>query len=120
MSDLIKNRILCNFIHFNDLEKAGKWYTEILGLKVRRNGIEYGYIEMELDGSDLTLLKAIDDIVRPSYAVFTFEADNVLQSRKDLIAKGVKVGEVQDFDEIIGCIFKDFEGNSLMVCGPKI
>ena len=120
MSTLIRNKIMINFIHFHDLRKALEWYTEVLGIGVRVNGIEHGFLELEMDGTDLTLLQAVDpNLTRSSYSVFTFESDNVLQAREDLVAKGVEVREIEDFGEIIGCNFRDCEGNVLMVCGPK-
>ncbi|MGM7700573.1 VOC family protein [Pseudalkalibacillus sp. Hm43] len=112
----VKSQINCCFIHLVDFEKSKEWYKKMFGFEVGAEGDDF--LEFNLDGPPLILLKAqVDDITPLPYSVFFFETEDVEKTRQELLEKGAKVDPIEPFGESMrGCHFYDPEGNMLLAC----
>lgn len=83
-----------------DLDKAIKYYTEVLGMEVSSIAKEFGWAELKSgDGAVLGLAQENPefDMKAGSNAVMTMKVDNLDESKAELAEKGVSLlGEVQD------------------------
>lgn len=117
MGLLFENNICCTFIHFDNLEKASNWYEKTLGFSVRKKDLPKGFVELHMEGVNLTLLTwRSTEKVRPKHPVFTFYSLDIEASHRKLKDKGVKVYDFSNAGSVSGFLFEDLEGNILMVC----
>lgn len=103
-------------MYVKDFERAFKWYTEVLGLKVNfSHAPYYASLRHEPSGARLDLhpteaaAKDVGFGPMPYFAVRDIEA-----AAKALAARGVKVGEIKtEGGNVKFATFWDSEGNAL-------
>ncbi len=108
-----------SWITVSDLEKAKKFYTEVLGLKVKQYTKEYNWLEVI--GHDGGMILGICQEQKGpetgtgkagSSAVVTMVVDDLLAKKKELEAQGVKFGGIQEIpNEVKLASFTDTDGN---------
>lgn len=114
-------KIDLSWIVVSDIKKSKQFFTEIVGLKIKNETPEYGWLELEghEGGSTLGVGQAgpeHDD--KPGQnAVVTFNIDNIVDARKELESKKVKL--IGDIVEVPGHVkmatFTDFDGNKFQL-----
>ncbi|WP_082153657.1 VOC family protein [Bacillus sp. LL01] len=114
----IKNRIQTVFIPVRDIEKAKKWYSEILG--IQDGEVQFGHLFVaEMEGADLildTMPKWRDEegeLATLNVPVIQFGTDDIQASYEFMREKGVEL--VTEVEHGHFFVFKDPDGNMLMV-----
>lgn len=112
--------IFLSWIVVKDIKKAIKFYTEVVGLKLREYHEQYGWAE--LIGSDGAALGIAEEspqeaIKAGSNAVTTISVDNLEKARQEFLKKGVRlVGDVLDIPGHVKMqTFTDQDGNTLQI-----
>ena len=107
-----------DFVGFltQDIHRAKRFYTEVLGLEVESEGehdIEFTLGQVTLDVFDPS---SIGQPFAPSIAGFALRVDDVDAARSELEAKGVAFdGETIETSVCKQAWFKDPDGNVLML-----
>jgi catechol 2,3-dioxygenase-like lactoylglutathione lyase family enzyme len=107
-----------DFVGFltQDVQRAKRFYTEVLGLRVESEGehdIEFTLGQVTLDVFDPS---SIGQPFAPSIAGFALRVDDVDARRSELEAKGVVFdGETIETSVCKQAWFKDPDGNVLML-----
>lgn len=122
MKSPIANRVDTIFVHVTDLEKAVRWYSQLLGVEVRRNIQAPIYtFDMGAGRPGLTLDNHCFDanyVHKPSeQPLFNLSTRDILaayQFVKEMGADGVT--EIQTFPDLSEFTFKDPDGNIIMIC----
>jgi len=96
----------------NDIQKAKKFYSEVLGLDVTDNPM--GVIELQIAGSNNVMVYPKPNHEPATFTVLNFPVDNVEKAVDELTAKGVV------FEQYKGEIETDKKGISRDNRGPKI
>jgi catechol 2,3-dioxygenase-like lactoylglutathione lyase family enzyme len=96
----------------DDLQKAKKFYTEILGIEVKDNPM--GLIELHIEGSNRIIIYPKPNHEPATFTILNFPVDNIDEAVDELISKGVK------FEQYDGEIKTDAKGISRNPQGPKI
>lgn len=96
----------------NDIQKARKFYNEILGLDVTDNPM--GVIELQVSGSNNVMVYPKPNHEPATFTVLNFPVDDVEKTVDELTAKGVV------FEQYKGEIETDKKGISRDNRGPKI
>jgi len=109
------------WIVVNDVEKAIKFYTEVVGLHLCEFSKEYGWAELAgPSGSRLGIATASKetDVKAGANAVVTICVDDIDKARAEFSKK--KVHLVGDIIEVPGHVkmqtFKDSDGNTFQLC----
>jgi predicted enzyme related to lactoylglutathione lyase len=71
----------------NDLQKAKKFYAEILGLKVTDNPM--GLIELHIEGANNILIYPKPDHIPATFTILNFPIKNIDETVDELIKKGI-------------------------------
>ena len=96
----------------DDLQKAKKFYTEILGIEVKDNPM--GLIELHIEGSNYIIIYPKPNHEPATFTILNFPVDNIDKAVDELISKGIK------FEQYEGEIKTDEKGICLNPQGPKI
>jgi predicted enzyme related to lactoylglutathione lyase len=106
----------------DDVEKAGEFYGEALGLKTSQ---EHGMLTLHLAGDRDTLVYPKPDHTAASYTILNFPVDDIDEAVDELVRRGVRIerydGMEQDEKGIMRAggpyiaWFKDPAGNVLSV-----
>lgn len=110
------------WIVVSDFEKAVKYYTEVLGLKLLEQSPEYGWAELGAPdgGSRLGICQENDEdgMKAGQNAVMTFTVDNLEKSKAALAKKGMKfVGNVIEVPNVVKMqTCSDPDGNMFQLC----
>jgi catechol 2,3-dioxygenase-like lactoylglutathione lyase family enzyme len=96
----------------NDIQKAKKFYSEILGLEVRDNPM--GLIELHIEGSNYIIIYPKPNHEPATFTILNFPVDNIDKAVDELISKGIK------FEQYEGELKTDAKGISRNPQGPKI
>ena len=96
----------------DDLQKAKKFYTEILGIEVKDNPM--GLIELHIEGSNRIIIYPKPNHEPATFTILNFPVDNIDETVDELISKGIK------FEQYDGEIKTDAKGISRNPQGPKI
>jgi catechol 2,3-dioxygenase-like lactoylglutathione lyase family enzyme len=96
----------------DDLQKAKKFYAEVLGLDVKDNPM--GLIELHIEGSNRILVYPKPDHEPATFTILNFPVDNIDKAVDELISKGIK------FEQYEGELKTDVKGISRNPQGPKI
>jgi catechol 2,3-dioxygenase-like lactoylglutathione lyase family enzyme len=96
----------------DDLQKAKKFYAEVLGLDVKDNPM--GLIELHIEGSNRILVYPKPDHEPATFTILNFPVDNIDKAVDELISKGIK------FEQYEGELKTDVKGMSRNPQGPKI
>lgn len=112
-----ENHVCCLFLHFDDLARASEWYQTMLGFSIRKKDLSKGFIELQMNGVNLTLLTwRSKEKIKPKHPVFTFYSLDIEESFRKLKEKGIKVYDFSNAGSVSGFLFEDLEKNILMVC----
>jgi catechol 2,3-dioxygenase-like lactoylglutathione lyase family enzyme len=71
----------------NDLQKAKKFYSEVLGLEVSDNPM--GLIELNIDGSNNIIVYPKPSHTPATFTILNFPVKNIDETVDELIQKGV-------------------------------
>jgi len=96
----------------DDLEAAGRFYGETLGLEVKVLD-EGNLISLELAGERPTLVYAKPDHVPATYTILNFPVDDVDAAAAELASRGVELERYEGMDQ-------DENGVSRDPAGPPI
>jgi len=96
----------------DDLQKAKKFYTEILGIEVKDNPM--GLIELHIEGSNRIIIYPKPNHEPATFTILNFPVDNIDEAVDELISKGIK------FEQYEGEIKTDEKGICRNPQGPKI
>lgn len=95
----------------DDLQKAKKFYNEILGLEVVDNPM--GLIELDIEGSSNILIYPKPGHVPATYTVLNFPVDDIDEAVEELTTRGVVFEHYKELKT-------DEKGISRNPRGPKI
>ncbi len=114
----IRNRIQTVFFPVRDIEKAKKWYSEILN--IQDGEVQFGHLFVaEMEGTDLildTMPKWRDEegeLATLNVPVIQFGTDDIHASYAFMKENGVEL--VTEVEHGHYFVFKDPDGNMLMV-----
>ena len=96
----------------NDIQKAKKFYSEILELEVKDNPM--GLIELHIEGSNRIIIYPKPNHEPATFTILNFPVDNIDKAVDELISKGIK------FEQYEGEIKTDEKGICRNPQGPKI
>ncbi|TKC18900.1 VOC family protein [Robertmurraya kyonggiensis] len=119
MKSPIKNKINLVFIPVTDIQKAKEWYTMILGLEDGEDFFEHLFVA-KMDGAGMILdtmpmwKDESGEVPRINVPVIQFGTDDISAAYDFMMEYGVEiVTEVMNEQFFV---FKDPDGNLLMVC----
>ncbi len=110
------------WITVSDIKKAKKFFTEVVGLELRCDTPEYGWIELapKDGGSALGVgeCNQQDSPVQPGHnAIVTFTVDDIVAAKEEFTKKGVTL--LGDIVEVPGHVkmlfFTDFDDNKFQI-----
>jgi predicted enzyme related to lactoylglutathione lyase len=121
---MIVRRSDLSWIMVSDIKKAKKFFTEVLGMHVRADSAEYGWVElMPKDGGCALGIGQYNpgqcgDAVKPGdNAIITFTVDDIVTAQADFAKQNVTM--IGDIVEVPGHVkmlfFTDLEGNKFQV-----
>ncbi len=96
----------------NDIQKAKKFYSEILGLEVKDDPM--GIVELHTQGNNPVMIYPKPNHEPATFTVLNFPVDNIEKTVDELIAKGIV------FEQYEGEIKTNEKGISTNPYGPKI
>ena len=109
----------------DDLEKAGEFYGETLGLRTSVVSEEGGVMSLELAGDRNTLVYQKPDFTPATYTILNFPVDDIDKAVDELTGRGVRFERYDGFEQDERGIargngpsiawFKDPAGNILSV-----
>jgi predicted enzyme related to lactoylglutathione lyase len=109
----------------DDLEKAGEFYGETLGLRTAMISEEGGVMSLDLAGDRGTLVYQKPDYTPATYTILNFPVDDIDKAVDELAARGVRFERYDGFEQDEKGIsrgegpyiawFKDPAGNVLSV-----
>ena len=110
------------WITVSDIQKAKKFFTEVVGLEVRTDTPEYGWVELVAKdgGSALGVGQCnpqYSEVKPGDNAIVTFTVDDILQAKAEFEKQGVTL--LGDIVEVPGHVkmlfFTDFDGNKFQI-----
>ncbi len=116
----IKNKINLVFIPVSDVKRAKEWYSKILAIEEGDDFFEHLFVA-KMDGAGLILdtmpMWRSEDgqIPRLNAPVIQFATDDIARAYEFMQANDVEL--VTDIQHNQFFVFKDPDGNMLMVCG---
>ena len=110
---MLKNSKAFSGFSVNDISKAKKFYSEILGLEVKDNPM--GLIELVIESGNHVIIYSKTNHVPATFTILNFPVTNIDEAVDGLIKKGIT------FEQYDGSIKTDEKG----ICGsggkgPKI
>lgn len=112
-----------SWITVKDIQQSKQYFTETLGLTLKDNAAEWGWLELQ--GKEGGMLLGVGQY-NPEYSpiqpgtngVITFTVDDIITTKHELTAKGVNF--IDEITEVPGHIkmvsFKDNDGNMFQLC----
>lgn len=116
----IKNKINLVFIPVSDVEKAKDWYCKMLGIEDGKSAFDHLFIA-DMDGAGMILdtmpmwRNENGELPRLNVPVIQFGTDDIHASYEFMRNNGVELVTEVQHDQFF--VFKDPDGNILMVCG---
>ena len=104
-------------LQVSDVEKASKWYQELLSLKESYIGESYRALSIGSSEMPLTLEEGIMNIETRTYPIF-FTKD-IQSAYENLQNKGVEVSEIEHDEPNHFFTFLDRDNNKLQICHWK-
>lgn len=99
-----------------DVSKVGAFYRDVLGLPVKVSPDDpKAWLEFEAGACSIALHDGGAPSAGRRQPKIVFFAEDVAQTRVELIARGAKLGPVQDAGEFQFCDGKDSEGNPFSI-----
>jgi len=120
MESVLSPSIGLVWIVASDLEKAVKYYSEVIGLEVIEVHEQFGWAELSgLDGSRLGIAQANPqmDIPAGSNAIVCLNVPDIEKAREELIAKGASLlGEIMEIPGHVKLqMLADVDGNRMQL-----
>ena len=119
---MIKSSRLAWFV-VSDIKKAKEFYVEKLGLVLKDEALEYGWLEVEPEDGSYKIGIAeynqeYKDDLPGSGAVITFTVDDLDKSIEEYAKKGIKfIGEIQEVPGHVKMVsFLDSDMNKFQLC----
>jgi catechol 2,3-dioxygenase-like lactoylglutathione lyase family enzyme len=101
-----------------DVTKVGAFYRDVLGLPVKVSPDDpKAWLEFDAGSCSIALHDGGIPSAGRRQPKIVFYAEDVTQVRAELIARGAKLGAVQDAGEFQFCDGKDPEGNPYSISG---
>jgi catechol-2,3-dioxygenase len=95
-----------------DLSKVGAFYRDVIGLTIKVSPDDPKvWLEFEAGACSIALHDGGTPSAGRRQPKIVFHAEDVAQVRAELIARGAKLGAIQDAGEFQFCDGKDPEGN---------
>lgn len=118
----IENRIDTIFIHVSDLERSIKWYSELLGLEVKK-GVHTGpiYTLNMGNGPGITLdnhcFEEDNKLIPSNQPLFNLSSSDINKAFKHVTEMGVEiVTNIIEHPDLAEFSIKDPDGNIIMIC----
>ena len=114
-------RIDLSWIIASDLKKSKDFFTNTLGLKIHSSSDEYNWLEVggKDGGCALGIGQQSDyqpDDKPGQNAVITFTVDDIVETKKELESKGVKIDDIMVIEGHVKLAsFTDFDGNKFQL-----
>ena len=104
-------------IQVENLDRAKKWYEDILGLDSLFFASEVGWGEMQLPGGDPKLgLNLTDKTPEGNWGKLMLEVEDIYEAKKFMEAKGVDTSEITTVPEMVSYFdIKDSERNGIQI-----
>ncbi|UII58278.1 VOC family protein (plasmid) [Cytobacillus spongiae] len=115
----VKNKVNLVFIPVSNIERSKKWYSKILGLEEGEEYFDHLFVA-DMDGAGMVLdtmpmwKDENGSLPRLNFPAIQFATDNIYESYQFMKNNGVEL--VTDIQNDQFFIFKDPDGNVLMVC----
>ena len=108
----MKFRFDCVFYYVSDMERATRFYRDILGFKPESRNI---VARFRIDGVLFEIVPAAGtkEVRGPGNARLCLRVDNVEEILKELRAKGVRTGQAEIKDTGVLATFEDPDGNEI-------
>jgi predicted enzyme related to lactoylglutathione lyase len=121
MSSPIDNRIRGIFVHVTDMQRAIKWYSELLDLPMASSSHEGTIYDIPLKLYEKPGLTLDTNVALTQndgkHPMFMFDTQDIHATYAFLKEKGVElVSEIEDIGSVSFLAFKDPDENVLMVC----
>ncbi|WP_085990866.1 VOC family protein [Oceanobacillus senegalensis] len=118
----IKNKVNLVFIPVRNIEKSKEWYSNILGIKDGEVHFEHLFVaEMEGAGMILDTMpqwrEENGELPRLNFPAIQFATEDIHASYRFMKENGVELVTDVQHDQFF--VFKDPDGNMLMVCEDK-
>ncbi|RBP07862.1 putative enzyme related to lactoylglutathione lyase [Rossellomorea aquimaris] len=119
MKSPIKNKVNLVFIPVSDIEKSKEWYSKILGIQKGEEHFDHLFVA-DMDGAGMildTMPMWKDEngkLPRLNFPAIQFATDDIHDSYQFMKDNGVEL--VTDVQNDQYFVFKDPDGNVLMVC----
>lgn len=120
---MVAKRSDLSWIMVSDIQKAKKFFTEVVGLEVRADTPEFGWIELSAkDGGAALGIGQFNpecgtEVKPGDNAIVTFTVTDIVAVKKEFEKKGVKI--IGDIVEVPGHVkmlfFTDLDGNKFQV-----
>lgn len=94
-----------------DMRKMSEFYREVIGLSVKEDASEDGWLEFDAGGCSLALHKSAKPPIAGRGPKVVFYCDEVAKTRETLVKKGAKLGKPKIFGSLHLCDGRDPEGN---------
>jgi predicted enzyme related to lactoylglutathione lyase len=119
-SSPIENRVGAVFVPVSDMDRAIRWFSELLGLPVRETSHGGKIYDVETVGDVGIILDGHREVVNSSQPLFFLMSRDSHAARRHLQVMGAPgLGDVQDIGSMWTLPFCDPDGNRLMVCQRK-
>jgi predicted enzyme related to lactoylglutathione lyase len=113
----IQRRIGCVFVPVSDMARARRWYSRLLGLPLPQTSHEGKIADLPLDGETQIILDAHKPVENSSQPLFFLWTENLRETYLFLQNIEVEiVTPIEDIGSVSTLIFRDPDGNLLMVC----
>ena len=121
MSSPIENRIGQVFVPVTDMDRAIAWYSRLLGVPIAATTHGGAIYNVPMQGETrLALDGTRREISNSSQPLFFFWTRDIQAAYAFLQENNVAiVGAIEDIGSVSFVIFKDLDGNLLMVCQPN-
>jgi predicted enzyme related to lactoylglutathione lyase len=118
----IKNKVNLVFIPVSDLEASKEWYSQMLGIESGDVLFEHLFVaDMEGAGMVLDTMPMWCDengtLPRLNFPAIQFGTDDIHQSYEFMKENGVELVTAIEHNQFF--VFKDPDGNMLMVCKDR-
>jgi len=97
----------------NDVPVLARYYVDTFGLSYLGDPEDTGWIEVDAGGVRLAFPGSMARKALGGKIVFF--ADDVVETRQQLMERGIEVGAVQSFRKLAYCDFSDPAGNRVQI-----
>ena len=96
---MFENTKAYNGFAVDDIEKAGQFYGETLGVKVSVLDEENGLLSLDLNSDPQTLVYRKQDFEPATYTILNFPVDDIDAAVDELSSRGVQFERYDGFDQ---------------------